>query len=184
MSRRLIFLLGGARSGKSAYAEQWAQQHGGEVLFVATAEALDTEMQERIARHRAARPDGWQTLEAPLNVAAAIRQFAGHYDTLILDCLTLLASNVLLKLPEDSTQEQADAALLDEVDALLATYAHSNATWLVISNEVGMGIVPPYRLGRVYRDALGRANQRLAQQADEVRLLVAGLPWILKPASG
>jgi adenosylcobinamide kinase/adenosylcobinamide-phosphate guanylyltransferase len=180
MGKRLIFVLGGARSGKSTYAEAWAREHGGRVLLVATAQALDDEMRERIAHHRAARPDHWSTLEAPLNVGAAIRDFSGGYDTVVLDCLTLLASNALLQLPDGCTQAQADSAVLREVDDLLGTYAHSTAVWLVISNEVGMGIVPPYRLGRLYRDALGRANQRIAAHASEVLLLVAGLPWHLK----
>ncbi len=180
MAKRLIFLLGGARSGKSAYAEHWARQHGTQVLFVATAQAHDDDMRERIVAHQASRPQHWQTLEAPRQVGAAIRQVTAKYDTLLLDCLTLLAANVLLQLPEDCTQAQADAAIQAEVAGLLATCTASAATWLLISNEVGMGIVPPYRLGRTYRDALGRANQRIAQHADEVLLLVAGLPWRLK----
>ncbi|MCU0514541.1 MAG: bifunctional adenosylcobinamide kinase/adenosylcobinamide-phosphate guanylyltransferase [Anaerolineae bacterium] len=180
---RLILLLGGARSGKSHYAEHVARDWSGPVLFVATAQALDEEMQERIAAHRRSRPAAWHTLEAPLNVAAAIRQAQTPCDLLVLDCVTLLAANVLLTLPEDSPPARAEAAVLAEVDALLALCADSAATWMVISNEVGMGIVPPYRLGRIYRDALGRANQRLAAGAAEVRLLVAGLPWTLKPAA-
>jgi adenosylcobinamide kinase/adenosylcobinamide-phosphate guanylyltransferase len=181
MGQRLIFLLGGARSGKSAYAENWAQEQGGSVLFVATAEALDEEMAERIAAHRASHPAHWHTLEAPLDVGEAIRQQPDEHDVILIDCLTLLASNALLRLPENCSQAQADESVLGEVDALLAAYAASSATWLVISNEVGMGLVPPYRLGRLYRDALGRANQRIAQEADEVLLLVAGLPWRLSP---
>ncbi|NJO83137.1 MAG: bifunctional adenosylcobinamide kinase/adenosylcobinamide-phosphate guanylyltransferase [Blastochloris sp.] len=180
MGKRLIFLLGGARSGKSSYAEKWAQEYGKQVLFVATAQAFDDEMRERIAAHRATRPAAWHTLEAPLQVGNGIQQVAIEYDTLVLDCVTLLASNALLQLPEDCTQLQADEAVLSEVDSLIVTYKMSNATWLVISNEVGMGIVPPYRLGRLYRDALGRANQRIAQVADEVQLLVAGISWNLK----
>jgi adenosylcobinamide kinase/adenosylcobinamide-phosphate guanylyltransferase len=180
MGQHLIFVLGGARSGKSRYAEEWAREHGGQVLLVATAQALDDEMRERIAHHRATRPDHWSTLEAPLNVGAAIRAYSSSYDTVVLDCLTLLASNVLLQLPDDCTQAQADAAVLREVDDLLNTYEQSTAVWLMISNEVGMGIVPPYQLGRLYRDALGRANQRIAAHANEVLLLVAGLPWHVK----
>ncbi|MGQ9887188.1 MAG: bifunctional adenosylcobinamide kinase/adenosylcobinamide-phosphate guanylyltransferase [Aggregatilineales bacterium] len=180
MGKRLIFLLGGARSGKSVYAENWAREHGDRVLFVATAQAFDDEMRERIAAHRASRPAGWRTLEAPLNVGQAIQAQGGGYDTVLVDCLTLLASNALLQLPEGCAQGQAEAAILSEVDALLSAYRASSAAWLVVSNEVGMGIVPPYRLGRLYRDALGRANQRVAQHADEVLLLVAGLPWRLK----
>jgi len=182
MPKRLIFLLGGARSGKSHYAEQWARTAGRQVLFVATAQAFDEEMHDRIQRHQAERPAGWQTLEAPQQVAAALQpQLASaSYDTVLLDCVTLLAANVLLALPEDCTQEAVNQAVLAEIDELLAVYQQAQATWLVVSNEVGMGVVPPTKLGRLYRDALGRANQRLAQQADEVLLLVAGLPWRLK----
>lgn len=97
-----------------------------------------------------------------------------------LNCMTLLASNVLLAMPEDATQAAVNAALLPEIDAMLDAYARSTATWLIVSNEVGMGLVPPNRLGRLYRDALGTANQRLAQAADVVLLFVAGLPWALK----
>jgi adenosylcobinamide kinase/adenosylcobinamide-phosphate guanylyltransferase len=179
---RLIFLLGGARSGKSTYAEQWAHEHGDRVLFVATAQALDDEMRERIARHRESRPDSWHTLEAPRNTGDAIQAaLTGNaFDTVLVDCITLLATNALLSLPDDADQFAADAAILSEIDALIAAYRTSRATWLVVSNEVGMGVVPPTRLGRFFRDALGRANQRLAQAADEVLLLVAGLPWKLK----
>lgn len=183
VSKRLILLLGGARSGKSAYAENWARTHGRRVLYVATAEALDGEMRDRIAHHRASRPAAWRTLEAPRDVGRAIRERAAgeSFDTLVLDCVTLLASNVLLALPEDANQAAVDAALRAEIDDLLAAYSAGNATWLVVSNEVGLGVVPPSRLGRLYRDALGRANQRLAAAADRVLLLVAGLPWELKP---
>lgn len=181
MSGRLIVLLGGARSGKSTYAEQWASEQSDNVLFVATAQAFDDEMRDRIAQHRADRPARWQTLEASQQVGTAIAAHTAPHEVLLLDCMTLLASNVLLSQPENCTQAQATEAVLAEVDALLAAHAQSEATWLIVSNEVGMGIVPPYRLGRFYRDALGRANQRLAAHADEVLLLVAGLPWRLKP---
>jgi adenosylcobinamide kinase/adenosylcobinamide-phosphate guanylyltransferase len=183
MPKRLIFLLGGARSGKSQYAEQWVRDHSAHVLFVATAQAFDDDMRDRIARHRQERPAHWQTLEAPMQTGTAIAEAlaGGPYDTVLLDCLTLLAANLLLALPEETTQEAVNAAVLAEIDALLEVYNRHTATWLVVSNEVGMGVVPPTKLGRLYRDALGRANQRIAQHADEVFLLVAGLPWRLKP---
>jgi adenosylcobinamide kinase/adenosylcobinamide-phosphate guanylyltransferase len=177
---RLILLLGGARSGKSAYAQEWARTHGQRVLFVATAQGLDEDMRERIARHRAARPGTWTTLEAPSGAGAAITVAGPGYDTIVVDCMTLLASNALLALPAEATSEAADAAVLAEAQGLLAACAASEATWLLVSNEVGLGIVPATRLGRLYRDALGRANQQLAQAADEVLLLVAGLAWPLK----
>lgn len=184
-SPSLTLLLGGARSGKSTYAENWAQQQGERVLFVATAQAFDDEMHERIAAHRAARPDHWHTLEAPLNTGAAITQACQGitYDTIVVDCMTLLASNALLSLPdpENAPQTAATAAVVTQADALLHAHTAIGGRWLVVSNEVGMGVVPPTRLGRTYRDALGRANQVLATHADEVLLFVAGLPWRLKP---
>jgi len=185
----VTLLLGGARSGKSRYALEAALARPGAVLYVATAQAFDDEMSERIVRHRAERPAHWQTLEAPLHLgqalAGALQDPAQAPATVVVDCLTLLASNVLLALPEEATQEQANAAVLAEADALLHTWraqAAPGARLLIVSNEVGMGVVPPSRLGRYYRDALGYANQRIAAQADEVLLLVAGLPWRLKPA--
>jgi adenosylcobinamide kinase/adenosylcobinamide-phosphate guanylyltransferase len=180
--KRLIFLLGGARSGKSTYAENWARDHGDRVLFVATAQAFDDEMRDRITRHRVTRPAIWHTLEAPRDTGAAIQNAlqTNSFDTVIVDCITLLATNALLALPDGAGQAAADAAILAEIDALIAAYHAADATWLVVSNEIGMGVVPPTRLGRFFRDSLGRANQRLAGAADEVLLLVAGLPWQLK----
>lgn len=180
MGKRLIFLLGGARSGKSTYAEAWAKDHGGSVLYVATAQAFDDEMRVRIARHQAERPAHWTTLEAPRAAGDAIKAHSSPYEVVLIDCLTVLTANALMALPEDCTQADADAAILAETDALLAAYAESEATWLVVSNEVGMGVVPPSKLGRLYRDALGRANQGVASVADEVLLLVAGIAWPLK----
>ncbi len=180
MNRSLTLILGGARSGKSAYAERLAASRGGPVLFVATAEAGDDEMAARIAAHRSARPAAWTTLEAPRDTGRAIQAAGGQPATVLVDCLTLLANNVIVPLPEPISAAQAEAALMREVDGLLAAYAQSLAAWLVISNELGLGLVPPYPLGRVYRDALGRANQRLAAAADHVYFMVAGLPMVLK----
>ncbi|MCC7358934.1 MAG: bifunctional adenosylcobinamide kinase/adenosylcobinamide-phosphate guanylyltransferase [Anaerolineales bacterium] len=178
--RTLTLVLGGARSGKTRYAQEAAAQRAGPVLYVATAEAGDSEMAERIAAHRAERPARWATLEAPLNVGAAIQRVTPAPAVVVVDCLTLLANNVIVPLPEDASQAEADAALMGEVDGLLAAYATGEAEWLVVSNEVGLGLVPPYPLGRVYRDALGRANQRLAAAADNVLFMVAGLPLVVK----
>jgi adenosylcobinamide kinase / adenosylcobinamide-phosphate guanylyltransferase len=180
MGRQLTLILGGARSGKSSYAEQLAAETGGTVLYVATAQAWDAEMATRIAAHQAQRPAGWQTLEAPCAVGAAIGAADKAADVVLVDCMTLLANNVLIALPEDAGEVQATAALMAEVDSLLAAYAAGDASWLVVSNEVGLGIVPAYPLGRLYRDALGRANQRLAAAADRVIFMVAGLPMVVK----
>jgi adenosylcobinamide kinase / adenosylcobinamide-phosphate guanylyltransferase len=180
MGKRLIFLLGGARSGKSYYAETWAKEYGDKVLYVATAEAFDDDMRDRVTQHQSVRPVHWQTLEAPRNTYQHIANIPLGYDTVLLDCITFLTSNVLLGLSDSDTQTDANDAILEQIDNLLNVYDTSDATWLIVSNEVGMGVVPPTKLGRFFRDMLGRANQRIAQRADEVLLLVAGLPWKLK----
>jgi adenosylcobinamide kinase/adenosylcobinamide-phosphate guanylyltransferase len=180
MTQRLTLILGGARSGKSSYAQKIAAERGDAVLYVATAEAGDDEMARRIAAHRAERPAHWQTLEASQNVGAAIRLRANQNQIVLLDCLTLLANNAIVPLPEPVTEETATQALKKEVDELMRAYRTNNAEWIIVSNEVGLGLVPPYPLGRAYRDALGRANQQLAAIADEVIIMVAGLPVKIK----
>lgn len=180
MGKRLTFILGGARSGKSVYAQRLATERGSKVVYVATAEAGDEEMKARIAGHRAGRPSHWRTLEAAREIGAAIRVYGAEADVILVDCITLLANNVIVPLPEPVSYADAESALNMEIDGLLSAYAASSAEWIIISNELGLGLVPPYPLGRVYRDALGRANQRLAEAADEVMLMVAGLPMKLK----
>lgn len=180
MAERLTLILGGARSGKSSYAEQAASRLGGRVLYVATAQPGDEEMTARIAAHQAARPANWETLEAASRVGQAIEAWPGQPDVILVDCLTLLASNVLLELGDLAEQAAADSALDAEISGLLDAQRARPARWLIVSNEVGLGLVPPYPLGRVYRDALGRANQRLAAAADNVLFMVAGLPLVVK----
>ncbi len=190
MAKRLTLILGGARSGKSSHAERLAAEQaaaqertqGGSVLYVATAEAWDDEMRSRIAAHRAQRPAHWRTLEAPRRTGAAIAVALQEEAAavVLVDCLTLLANNVLMEVPPDAGEAEATAALMAEVDALLAVWAASQAEWILVSNEVGLGVVPAYPLGRLYRDALGRANQRLAAAADTVLLMVAGIAMQVK----
>lgn len=181
---KLILFLGGARGGKSRAAEELARKLGGEsVLFVATASAGDEEMRQRIQAHQKARPAGWRTHEAGRDLAASLAGIELPAVVLV-DCITLLAANVLLTFPEDDyPQAEVNQAILDEVEPLLAMARRSASTWIVVSNEVGMGLVPPYPSGRAYRDGLGLANQRLAAAADQVILMIAGLPWELKPVS-
>jgi adenosylcobinamide kinase / adenosylcobinamide-phosphate guanylyltransferase len=184
MSRHLTLVLGGARSGKSTYAEALAARSGRAVLYVATAEAWDEEMRLRIAAHKAQRPSHWQTVEAPRHpgqaVQAALDGRGLSPGVVLVDCLTLLANNVLITLPEDAGEAGATAALMQEVDELLAAWQTTEAEWIIVSNEVGLGIVPAYPLGRLYRDALGRANQHVAALADTVVLMVAGIPMRVK----
>tara|TARA_Y100001970_G_scaffold113480_1_gene141502 strand:- start:1025 stop:1579 length:555 start_codon:yes stop_codon:yes gene_type:complete len=180
MSRKLIFVTGGARSGKSSFAENWAMEFGNKTLFIATAERSDEEMVDRINKHRESRPDDWETIEAPLNISKHLKSHHKNFDTIILDCITLLSSNAILKLPENPTQNDSDEAILYQIDDLLKAYSKSSSTWLVVSNEVGLGIVPAYKLGRLFRDSLGRANQKIAKAADEVILMVSGIPMYIK----
>lgn len=189
---KLVLLLGGARSGKSSMAEQKAREWGADnVLYVATSETKDEEMRLRVQKHQAARPSTWTTLEAPRDVSSAIRASNTSAQVIVVDCITFLVSNYLMAASEptddpfgppsgDPFDENIEKTIRADVNAL-ADYAHEHhLTMLVVSNEVGMGLVPPYDLGRAYRDLLGRANQDLARQADEVYLLVAGLPMRLK----
>lgn len=175
----LILILGGARSGKSSYAEKLAAEMGDRVLYIATAEAKDDDMAARIKAHRLARPSQWQTLEAPRNVGEALSRIDAQPDLLLLDCFTLLVSNILLA-QETEPEAVIDAAVQAEIEALSSAQAQLGVPLIGVSNEVGLGLVPPYPLGRVYRDILGRANQRLAAKADKVIFMVAGLPMIVK----
>jgi len=174
----MVLVTGGARSGKSAYAERRAAELGGsDVTYVATAEALDEEMARRIARHRRERPAEWATVEMPRDAASAVR--GARTEVVLLDCLTVLASNALLG-AEREGEEGAQAAVLAEAEALRDAALARKGTTLVVTNEVGMGVHPPTSLGRWYRDALGRANLLLAAAAAEVVLLVSGIPLRVK----
>jgi adenosylcobinamide kinase/adenosylcobinamide-phosphate guanylyltransferase len=180
MDRRMTLILGGARSGKSAYAQKIAEATAAPVLYIATATASDSEMAARIATHRASRPAHWQTFEAPRQIGAALRSTSQNAQVILLDCVTLLVNNILMALPESVAEPEAQVAVDAEISELLTTYEQTAAHWIIVSNEVGLGLVPPYPLGRLYRDLLGRTNQRLAQIADQVVLMVAGLPLIIK----
>ena len=189
MSASITLVLGGARSGKSAWAEREARTGGRPVLFVATATAGDAEMAERIATHQANRPAEWRTVEEPIDLAGAIRTHAHPIDLVIVDCLTLWVSNLIFQImPGAATNEDIpastwlrleDAVLIGTRDALDAA-RKSGASAVIISNEVGLGVVPPHPLGRNYRDVLGRVNQVVAAEADAVILMVAGLPLRIK----
>jgi len=180
VSEGMTLILGGARSGKSAYAVHLACLTGRSVLVVATAVAGDEEMRARIAAHRATRPSDWRIVEAPTGLGPAIEANAPCSGPIILDCVTLWVSNIMLAMPVDSSAEVVRRQVEIEIEALLATQAKLGGQWLVVSNEVGLGLVPPSPLGRMYRDMLGWANQRLAQAARRVVFMVAGLPLVVK----
>jgi adenosylcobinamide kinase / adenosylcobinamide-phosphate guanylyltransferase len=166
--RHLVLVLGGARSGKSRIAQARAEALPGELVYVATGEALDAEMAERIARHRADRGPRWRTVESPIDLPDAIRRENGR--VLLVDCLTLWLSNLLLG-------ERDIAAATDQ---LLAALDAASGTVLLVSNEVGLGIVPENALARRFRDEAGRMHQRVAAVADEVLLVAAGLALRMK----
>lgn len=177
---RLTLVLGGARSGKSTFAVQLAQGLGGEqVLFVATADAGDEEMRRRIEKHHHQRPAAWRTLEVQRDVGPAIFEHAGKAKVVLLDCLTLLISNRLQE-AEDPFSPETEEKITAEVDGLLACAEQLAGRLVVVSNEVGLGVVPAHPVGRAYCDLLGRANQALVQAADEVYFLTAGLPQQIK----
>ncbi|MCY3800131.1 MAG: bifunctional adenosylcobinamide kinase/adenosylcobinamide-phosphate guanylyltransferase [Chloroflexi bacterium] len=176
MKKRLTLVLGGVRAGKSSYAQALAES-GRQVLFVATAEAGDREMEARIQAHRKGRPADWDTLEEPVDLVSAVKSRMRHYDTVLLDCLTLWTSNLMLSTESPGT---ACIDIASEARTLLGLYREGNASWIVVSNEVGLGVVPATRLGRVYADELGRVNQIIAAKADDVYFMAAGLPLKLK----
>ena len=172
-AKNITLVLGGVRSGKSRYALKLAAG-AKRVVFLATAERRDdTEMQRKIERHQAERPEHWTTIEEPLNPGAAI-QAAGECDLLLVDCLTLFAGKLL-----DAYGDDAEA-IAGKIDELCAALASSRFSIILVSNEVGSGVVPAFEMGRRYRDLLGEINQRIAAIADDVVLMVAGLPLVLK----
>ncbi len=177
MAEKCIFILGGARSGKSRYAQELTGKLGTKVLFVATGEALDEEMQARIDEHRKARPGSWRTLETATDIGKQIEKQIGDAGVVIIDCLTLLVSNLLGDKLDYSTAEKR---VMVEMNQLVACVNRLDASFIIVSNEVGMGLVPETSLGRLYRDLLGKANQLIAQHANEVYLMLAGIPVRIK----
>ncbi len=185
-SGTIALILGGVRSGKSRFGEQLAQELGGDsVLFAATAEARDEEMLGRIQKHRLSRPASWRTLEQPLHLGKALESISPFPKVVLLDCLTLLVSNVLCSVewePSTSTklspnqfdlvQEKVD----QEIDAILNFAQEHPVHLIIVSGEVGLGLVPDNALGRAFRDLLGWTNQKIAKQATATYFMLAGLP--------
>lgn len=174
-SKSVTLVLGGARSGKSRYAQGLASRFQ-RVTFIATAQPSDGEMRKKIAVHRSERPEDWRTVEARLNLDKSIHSESKKCDVLLIDCFTLYVANLMYaKKHSGNPQAQIEAVYT----AILASRAHI----IAVSNEVGSGIVPVYRSGRIYRDLLGQMNQKVAHIANQVVLMIAGIPLVLKDSS-
>jgi len=178
-------VIGGARSGKSAFAQELALKLGKPVLFVATATAGDEEMAQRIEQHQKARPATWGTLEVTTHIGSQILEKVGSAQVVIVDCITLLVGNIFSQYSHQG--EQIDASLVEqevtaEINELIECINRVDARFIIVTNEVGTGLVPPSKVARLYRDLLGKANQMLTEVSDEVYLMVAGLPVPIKPA--
>lgn len=174
VNARIVLVGGGVRCGKSAFALRRARALGARRLFIATAQAFDAEMHERIERHREERAEEFETLEEPLAVAQCIATHSARADVIVVDCLTLWLSNLLLR-------ELSDAAIAAEIEALAAQLAERRCHVVLVTNEVGMGLVPDNALGRRFRDCAGRAHQRFAAQSDEIYMGLLGTLLRLRP---
>jgi adenosylcobinamide kinase/adenosylcobinamide-phosphate guanylyltransferase len=184
---KLILVLGGARSGKSTYAQKLAEEitaGSSRVAYVATGVTCDDEMRARVEQHQRSRPPEWATIEAPTEVAQVIKKAGEEYAVMIVDCLTTLITNWLaergqLEEPTESMVE-LEKAILGQVEDLVRAAEGARATVIVVSNEVGLGVVPSFKMGRVFRDLAGLANQLIAHEADEVYVMWAGIPQKIK----
>lgn len=175
--KSVTLVLGGAQSGKSYYAQQLAS-HFERVAFIATARCTDAEMRRKIARHRRERPAAWRTIEAPLDLEKAVRAASRESEVVLIDCLTVYVDNVMSVRRKSRSKSKSNSE--EYANAVCEAIRTAEASVIVVSNEVGSGVVPPYRSGRAYRDFLGQMNQKVAQIADRVILMVAGVPMTVK----
>jgi adenosylcobinamide kinase/adenosylcobinamide-phosphate guanylyltransferase len=173
MGKRLIFITGGTRSGKSRFALDYANRHFSKKLYLATCEVLDEEIAERVENHKKMRGPEWKTVEEPIEIIDKINEYGDRVEAILLDCITLWLSNLLMR-------QNSDVKIMDELDRFIKTIKQNQTSFIIVSNEVGMGIVPADSLGRRFRDLQGMANQKIAEAAETVILMVSGIPMILK----
>jgi adenosylcobinamide kinase / adenosylcobinamide-phosphate guanylyltransferase len=173
MEKRLIFITGGCRSGKSRFALNYANGHFTSKLYLATCEALDEEMAQRVENHKKTRGPEWRTVEEPIRIADQITMHRNHAEVILLDCITLWLSNLLMKWDEE-------VKINVEVDRFITAINETRSSLVIVSNEVGLGIVPADPLSRRYRDLSGTVNQRVAEIAQIVIFMVSGIPLYLK----
>ena len=169
----MIFITGGCRSGKSRFALDHADRHFSRKLYLATCEALDEEMAQRIEQHKKMRGPEWKTIEEPIKIVERIKEYGEGVEVILMDCITLWLSNLL-------TREKTDQEIMDEMTRFVEMMKQTPTSFIVVSNEVGMGIVPADPLGRRFRDLSGMANQKIAAAANTVIFMVSGIPIFLK----
>ena len=174
--KTVTLVLGGARSGKSRYAQELASAFE-RVVYIATARRGDAEMRAKIAQHRRDRPASWKTVEAPTGLDRVLREQSSSADLLLIDCITFYVANIM------GRKSSARRKVKSHIERLCEAVREAQASVVIVSNEVGSGVVPPYRSGRDYRDLLGELNQQIAKVADRVILMVAGLPLTVKDRS-
>ena len=173
MDKKMIVITGGCRSGKSRFALDYANRHFSKRLYLATAEILDEEMARRVEKHQKVRGPEWRTVEEPVEIVDRISEWEDETEVILLDCVTLWLSNLLLRWNDETR-------IIEEVERLRTAIRESPATFLLVTNEVGMGIVPNDPLGRRFRDLSGMVNQKIAEAADTVIFMVSGIPIFLK----
>ncbi|HMM06990.1 MAG TPA: bifunctional adenosylcobinamide kinase/adenosylcobinamide-phosphate guanylyltransferase [Clostridiales bacterium] len=184
---KVTLITGGARSGKSTFAEELIREKGEKILYVATAKAIDDEMKDRIKKHQSRRPAHWDTLEQYRGLAAVLPELSRKYNGILLDCVTIMATNLIfddpVMLKEDVSFEEmlkTEKALVAEINDFIACFPALSCDLILVTNEVGLGLVPEYPLSRFYRDALGRVNQALGKAATEVHFVTCGVPLKIK----
>lgn len=182
-----ILITGGARSGKSSFAEKLAKELGGRILYIATAIPFDEEMKDRIRRHKESRPPEWDTFEAYKNLGREIEEKGKEYDVILLDCITVMITNIFIEYPEIdfenpdfSKVENVENEIRREIEGLAEGIKNTDANVILVTNELGCGIVPENLFTRVFRDISGRVNQYIAYSCDEVYVTICGLPLKLK----
>jgi len=183
---KLILVTGGARSGKSTFAEELVKKNGKKVLYIATANDFDDEMKHRIKKHKEQRPTTWETLEAFKDFDNILNKHIADKDVVILDCITIMVANIMYEGCDDWNNmtimeiDKMEVMVNKEISSLIGVIREGNIPFILVTNEIGMGVVPEFPSGRVFRDIAGRVNQSLAKAADEVYLCVSGIPVKIK----
>lgn len=185
--KKIVLITGGARSGKSTYAEKLAEETKGRVLYIATSIPFDDEMKDRVKKHKERRPSTWDTFEGYKNLKQVFYNEDLQFDTILLDCITIMVTNLMFDKAGDNLDELNDQdinimekEILQEVADFLNEAEKSLKTIIIVTNEIGSGIVPEYKMARVFRDIAGRVNQYIASRAKEVNLVVCGIPIKIK----